>query len=299
MYFPTGNQNRNNNHLNAISNIALEPSQPKAQAPLPEVTPPEPCLKPKLEGVLVNHKEPRPSSKLGLRVHFKLPNDKERETSSEENDVVLRHSLGKENSNDVASNAAGTITVESSHLKAPAYLPEATPPDPTGCLKPKLEGVLVNHNEPRSSSKAGLRVHFKLPEDDKESETSPVEDVLFATQQKAGSPFDLVNGQSAGAAVQTSPVKEPPPVLAKPKLLTMQPPKSYSVGGQRSSRAATGKPAVYKMETGKKRNITPLPYPPTVPILPVQYWLPLIPDTEFLNPLSLEYNDYALLSYNS
>ncbi|MGH0140731.1 UNVERIFIED_CONTAM: hypothetical protein FKN15_072079 [Acipenser sinensis] len=219
MYFPTGNQNRNKNNLNAISNIALEPSQPKAQAPLPEVTPPEPCLKPKLEGVLVNHKEPRPSSKLGLRVHFKLPNDKERETSSEENDVVLRHSLGKENSNDVASNAAGTITVESSHLKAPAYLPEATPPDPTGCLKPKLEGVLVNHNEPRSSSKAGLRVHFNLPEDDKESEASPLEDVLFATQQKAVSPFDLVNGQSAGAAVPTSPVKEPPPVLAKPKLL--------------------------------------------------------------------------------
>ncbi|XP_058882506.1 myopalladin-like isoform X2 [Acipenser ruthenus] len=217
-----GNQNRNNNHLNAISNIALEPSQPKAQAPLPEVTTPEPCLKPTLEGVLVNHKEPRPSSKLGLRVHFKLPNDKERETSSEENDIVLRHSLGKENSNDVASNAAGTITVESSHLKAPAYLPEATPPDPTGCLKPKLEGVLVNHNEPRSSSKAGLRVHFKLPEDDKESETSSVEDVLFATQQKAGSPFDLVNGQSAGAAVPTTPVKEPPPVLAKPKLDPVQ-----------------------------------------------------------------------------
>ncbi|MBN3277029.1 MYPN protein, partial [Polyodon spathula] len=241
-----GKQNRNNNHLNAIGNIALEPPEPKAQAPLPEVTPPEPCLKPKLEGVLVNHKEPRPSSKLGLRVHFKLPDNRERETSAEENDDVLRHSLGivvcvalrrcclwcewsgccktivspndklhhvlcvrtlqfvfiikkrnsltnikcNENSSYVASNAAGTITVESSHLKAPAYLPEAPPPDPPGCLKPKLEGVLVNHNEPRSSSKAGLRVHFKLPEDDKESEASPVE------------------------------VKEPPPVLAKPKLIT-------------------------------------------------------------------------------
>ncbi|XP_034781819.2 myopalladin-like isoform X2 [Acipenser ruthenus] len=212
-----GNQNRNNNHLNAISNIALEPSHPKAQAPLPEVIPPEPCLKPKLEGVLVNHKEPRPSSKLGLRVHFKLPDDKERETSSKENDVVLRHSLGNENSSYVASNAAGTITVESSLLKAPAFLPEATPPDPPGCLKPKLEGVLVNHNEPRSSSKAGLRVHFKLPEDNKEVASSE-EGVLFAKQQKAVSPFDLVNGQSAGAAVPTAPVKEPPPVLAKPKL---------------------------------------------------------------------------------
>ncbi|XP_041117144.1 myopalladin-like isoform X3 [Polyodon spathula] len=126
--------------------------------------------------------------------------------------------IGNENSSYVASNAAGTITVESSHLKAPAYLPEAPPPDPPGCLKPKLEGVLVNHNEPRSSSKAGLRVHFKLPEDDKESEASPVEGVLFAKQQQAGSPFDLVNGQSAGAAVPTSSVKEPPPVLAKPKL---------------------------------------------------------------------------------
>ncbi|XP_041117143.1 myopalladin-like isoform X2 [Polyodon spathula] len=217
-----GKQNRNNNHLNAIGNIALEPPEPKAQAPLPEVTPPEPCLKPKLEGVLVNHKEPRPSSKLGLRVHFKLPDNRERETSAEENDDVLRHSLGNENSSYVASNAAGTITVESSHLKAPAYLPEAPPPDPPGCLKPKLEGVLVNHNEPRSSSKAGLRVHFKLPEDDKESEASPVEGVLFAKQQQAGSPFDLVNGQSAGAAVPTSSVKEPPPVLAKPKLDPVQ-----------------------------------------------------------------------------
>ncbi|MGH0115565.1 UNVERIFIED_CONTAM: hypothetical protein FKN15_024895 [Acipenser sinensis] len=216
---PKGNQNRNNNHLNAISNIALEPSQPKAQAPLPEVTPPEPCLKPKLEGVLVNHKEPRPSSKLGLHVHFKLPDDKERETSSEENYIVLRHSLGNENSSYVASNAAGTITVESSLLKAPAFLPEATPPDPPGCLKPKLEGVLVNHNEPRSSSKAGLRVHFKLPEDNKEV-ASPEEGVLFAKQQKAVSLFDLVNGQSAGAAVPTAPVKEPPPVLAKPKLVS-------------------------------------------------------------------------------
>ncbi|XP_041124089.1 myopalladin-like isoform X2 [Polyodon spathula] len=212
-----GNQNRNNNHLNAIGNIALEPPEPKTQAPLPEVTPPEPCLKPKLEGVLVNHKEPRPSSKLGLRVHFKLPDDKKRDTSSEENDVILRHSLGNENHSYVASNAAGTITVESSLLKAPDYLPEATPSDPPGCLKPKLEGVLVNHNEPRSSSKAGLRVHFKLPEDDKEV-ALPEEGVLFAKQQKAGSPFDLVNGQSAGAAVPALPVKEPPPVLAKPKL---------------------------------------------------------------------------------
>ncbi|XP_041124092.1 myopalladin-like isoform X5 [Polyodon spathula] len=117
-----------------------------------------------------------------------------------------------------ASNKYATVSsIAYLKVKAPDYLPEATPSDPPGCLKPKLEGVLVNHNEPRSSSKAGLRVHFKLPEDDKEV-ALPEEGVLFAKQQKAGSPFDLVNGQSAGAAVPALPVKEPPPVLAKPKL---------------------------------------------------------------------------------
>ncbi|NXM05701.1 MYPN protein, partial [Tyrannus savana] len=84
--------------------------------------------------------------------------------------------------------------------------------------KPKLEGVLVNHNEPRSSSKAGLRVHFKLPEDDKASESSS-EDGPGATNQVRPNHFpEKINGQPMKITEPTSPSKEPPPVLAKPKL---------------------------------------------------------------------------------
>lgn len=60
------------------------------------------------------------------------------------------------------------------------------PDPPTSCLKTRPEGVLGNHNEPRSTSRAGLRVTFKLPEDEEE-------------EKEMSS-------------------KEPPPVLAKPKL---------------------------------------------------------------------------------
>ncbi|KAJ7419155.1 myopalladin [Pitangus sulphuratus] len=84
--------------------------------------------------------------------------------------------------------------------------------------KPKLEGVLVNHNEPRSSSKAGLRVHFKLPEDDKASESSS-EDGPGATNQIRPNHFpEKINGQPMKITEPASPSKEPPPVLAKPKL---------------------------------------------------------------------------------
>uniref|UniRef100_A0A674IM18 Myopalladin n=1 Tax=Terrapene triunguis TaxID=2587831 RepID=A0A674IM18_9SAUR len=83
--------------------------------------------------------------------------------------------------------------------------------------KPKLEGVLVNHNEPRSSSKIGLRVHFKLPEDDKGSETSS-EDGVSANQVRPHYFQERINGQTMKIPEPTSPTKEPPPVLAKPKL---------------------------------------------------------------------------------
>uniref|UniRef100_A0A672L2S0 Myopalladin n=1 Tax=Sinocyclocheilus grahami TaxID=75366 RepID=A0A672L2S0_SINGR len=62
---------------------------------------------------------------------------------------------------------------------------------PTSCLKTRPEGVLGNHNESRSSSRVGLRVTFKLPEDEEEEE----------------------KGMSS---------KEPPQVLAKPKLDPVQ-----------------------------------------------------------------------------
>ncbi|XP_055025429.2 myopalladin [Misgurnus anguillicaudatus] len=66
------------------------------------------------------------------------------------------------------------------------------PDPPTSCLKTRSEGVLANHNESRSSSRVGLRVTFKLPEDEEEEEKS------------------------------NSSNKEPPPVLAKPKLDPVQ-----------------------------------------------------------------------------
>ncbi|XP_051042778.1 myopalladin [Phodopus roborovskii] len=88
--------------------------------------------------------------------------------------------------------------------------------------KPKLEGVLVNHNEPRSSSRIGLRVHFNLPEDDKESEASSGSGVANTSQTRPDSFPERFNGQEARTPEPSSPVKEPPPVLAKPKLDSTQ-----------------------------------------------------------------------------
>lgn len=73
----------------------------------------------------------------------------------------------------------------SNHQEQPPV--KSLPDPPTSCLKTRPEGVLGNHNEPRSSSRVGLRVTFKLPEDEEEEEK------------------DMSS-------------KEPPPVLAKPKL---------------------------------------------------------------------------------
>lgn len=100
---------------------------------------------------------------------------------------------------------------------------QASPPNPEPpCVeqppKPKLEGVLVNHNEPRSSSRIGLRVHFNLPEDDKGSEASSETGVVTTNQTRPDSFLERFNGQAAKIPEPSSPVKEPPPVLAKPKL---------------------------------------------------------------------------------
>ncbi|XP_009072874.1 PREDICTED: myopalladin, partial [Acanthisitta chloris] len=120
-----------------------------------------------------------------------------------------------------SSNAAALHTMSSISFVAT----EQQPPPHTSSHhvvnqtpKPKLEGVLVNHNEPRSSSKIGLRVHFKLPEDDKRSESSS-EDGPGATNQIRPNYFpERINGQPTKTPEPTSPSKEPPPVLAKPKL---------------------------------------------------------------------------------
>lgn len=67
-------------------------------------------------------------------------------------------------------------------------------PPPNSCLK---SGTLTNHKDPRSSSRVGLRVHFKLPEDEEEAQSD-------------------TSCQSEDAAQMS--IKEPPPVRAKPKL---------------------------------------------------------------------------------
>lgn len=67
-------------------------------------------------------------------------------------------------------------------------------PPPNSCLK---SGTPTNHKDARSSSRVGLRVHFKLPEDEEEA------------------PSDT-SCQSEDEAQMS--IKEPPPVRAKPKL---------------------------------------------------------------------------------
>ncbi|XP_010178818.1 PREDICTED: myopalladin [Mesitornis unicolor] len=120
-----------------------------------------------------------------------------------------------------SSNAATLHTMSSINLVAGEHQPPPHTPSHhvvNQTPKPKLEGVLVNHNEPRSSSKIGLRVHFKLPEDDKGSESSP-EDGPGAINQVRPNYFqERINGQPMKIPEPTSPSKEPPPVLAKPKL---------------------------------------------------------------------------------
>ncbi|NXU70364.1 MYPN protein, partial [Oreotrochilus melanogaster] len=116
-----------------------------------------------------------------------------------------------------SSNAATLHTMSSINITAAEHqLPSHHIVNQTP--KPKLEGVLVNHNEPRSSSKIGLRVHFKLPEEDKGSESS-LEDGPGTTNQSRPNYFpERINGQPMKIPEPTSPSKEPPPVLAKPKL---------------------------------------------------------------------------------
>lgn len=71
-------------------------------------------------------------------------------------------------------------------------------PPPNSCLK---TGTLANHRDSRSSSRAGLRVHFRLPEDEEEEEEQ-----ISATTRSEEDRYE--------ASVS----KEPPPVRAKPKL---------------------------------------------------------------------------------
>ncbi|KAG8435260.1 hypothetical protein GDO86_013275 [Hymenochirus boettgeri] len=113
------------------------------------------------------------------------------------------------------ANESNTCPISISTLNIDAFKREPLPPNPAPVAaadpppKPKLEGVLVNHNEPRPSSKTEKRVHFKLPED----ETSSEEGTLC---EKFSNLPDLINGQTPATLFPFS--KEPPPVFAKPKL---------------------------------------------------------------------------------
>ncbi|NWV60587.1 MYPN protein, partial [Malurus elegans] len=122
----------------------------------------------------------------------------------------------EDSTNSAALHTMSSISFVATEHQSPPQTPSSHGANQTP--KPKLEGVLVNHNEPRSSSKAGLRVHFKLPEDEKGSESSS-EDGPGATNQTRPNHFpEKINGQPMKIAEPTSPSKEPPPVLAKPKL---------------------------------------------------------------------------------
>ncbi|XP_070608279.1 myopalladin [Erythrolamprus reginae] len=121
---------------------------------------------------------------------------------------------------DQTSNAA-LHTISSLNLVASEYQPSSSTPSlllGDNPPKPKLESVLVNHNEPRSSSKIGLRVHFKLPEDEKGSEASSEDGSGPKNQARPNSFPNKINGQAFKLQEPSSPSKEPPPVLAKPKL---------------------------------------------------------------------------------
>ncbi|KAL0964227.1 hypothetical protein UPYG_G00321090 [Umbra pygmaea] len=98
------------------------------------------------------------------------------------------------------------VTVSLNKEVTPVQKAEPPPPvnlpDPpiSSCLKP---GVLVNHNGHKSGSRVGLRVHFKLPEDEMDNECEAPSNMSFEEMSL------LAN-------------KDPPPVLAKPKLDPVQ-----------------------------------------------------------------------------
>uniref|UniRef100_H3C1U8 Myopalladin n=1 Tax=Tetraodon nigroviridis TaxID=99883 RepID=H3C1U8_TETNG len=72
-----------------------------------------------------------------------------------------------------------------------------TSPKVNDAPKHENSGALTSHKDPRASSRVGLRVHFKLPEDEEEAQSD-------------------ASCQSEDAAQMSA--KEPPPVRAKPKL---------------------------------------------------------------------------------
>ncbi|AWP14320.1 putative myopalladin [Scophthalmus maximus] len=86
------------------------------------------------------------------------------------------------------------------HQNGSLFVVPLPDPPPNSCLK---TGTPTNHKDSRSSSRVGLRVHFRLPEDEEEEQSD-------------------TSTQCDEDSMQTSLNKEPPPVLAKPKLDSAQ-----------------------------------------------------------------------------
>lgn len=98
---------------------------------------------------------------------------------------------------DANSKLEEAAAVANHHNGSPpmVVLPLPDPP-PNSCLK---TATPANHRDSRSSSRAGLRVHFRLPEEEEEEQSS----ATTRTEE---------DGYEASVS------KEPPPVRAKPKL---------------------------------------------------------------------------------
>uniref|UniRef100_G7PDD2 Myopalladin n=1 Tax=Macaca fascicularis TaxID=9541 RepID=G7PDD2_MACFA len=136
--------------------------------------------------------------------------------------IAQLHVRGNEDLSNNGSLHSANSTTNLAAIEPQPSPPHSEPPSVEQPPKPKLEGVLVNHNEPRSSSRIGLRVHFNLPEDDKGSEASSEAGVVTTRQTRPDSFQERFNGQATKIPEPSSPVKEPPPVLAKPKLDSTQ-----------------------------------------------------------------------------
>uniref|UniRef100_A0A2R8ZRE6 Myopalladin n=1 Tax=Pan paniscus TaxID=9597 RepID=A0A2R8ZRE6_PANPA len=136
--------------------------------------------------------------------------------------IAQLHVRGNEDLSNNGSLHSANSTTNLAAIEPQPSPPHSEPPSVEQPPKPKLEGVLVNHNEPRSSSRIGLRVHFNLPEDDKGSEASSEAGVVTTRQTRPDSFQERFNGQATKTPEPSSPMKEPPPVLAKPKLDSTQ-----------------------------------------------------------------------------
>ncbi|KAF3708456.1 Myopalladin [Channa argus] len=94
------------------------------------------------------------------------------------------------------SDTSSTVKGISNHQNGSHVVMPLPDPPPNSCLK---NGAQTNQKDARSGTRVGRRVHFKLPEEEKDEQSD-------------------LSAQSDEDIAQGSVSKEPPPVLAKPKL---------------------------------------------------------------------------------